>query len=101
AVLFALYGTAIYFDGQILSPSLILFLETLLVFLVLRACDAPTVRRWIAAGVVLGLAILARPEIAILGVGVVVWVSLARRPAWPAAVRARALGAFAAAAIAV
>jgi 4-amino-4-deoxy-L-arabinose transferase-like glycosyltransferase len=98
---FALYGTAVYYDGQLLSTSLILFLETLLLLLVIRARETPAVARWVAAGFVLGLCILARPEIALLGVGVALWTAFSRVLRWPVGARVRALGAFAAAALVV
>lgn len=94
AGVFALYGTAIVFDGLLLSVSLIVFLECAFVWLTLRALDAPAGGRWALAGLALGLSILARPEIGIAGAGVAAWLALRRGREWTTAVRTRALAAL-------
>ncbi len=93
AALFAVYGTALVFDGLLLSASLIVFLECAFLWATLRALDHPeAVRRWCAAGVLLGLSILARPEIGLAGVAIAAWIALRRGRAWVPGVRRRALG---------
>lgn len=59
----AAYGVLIYFDGEILIPSLYIFLLLAGLLLLLRAGDGGGAIRWGEAGIVLGLASLARPNI--------------------------------------
>ena len=69
----ALYGPLIYFDGELLPPVLAILLNSSLVLLLLRA---DTVRRlWscLAAGLLLGVAGLAAPEVLLFGLGVAGW----------------------------
>lgn len=94
AVLFAFYGTAIVFDGLLLSVSLIVFLECALLWTVLGALAHPSAGRWSVAGVLLGLSILARPEIGLAGAGIALWIAIARGRMWPARLRLRVLALF-------
>ncbi len=73
----ALYGTLIYFDGEILVPTLSIFLLLAGLLLLLRAADAgaerPCLLLWLSAGLVLGLAALARPDALLFGVVAAAW----------------------------
>ena len=60
------YWMLIYFDGELLIPSLIIFLDLLLLLLLIYAARAPGKLLYTAAGVVLGLSAIARPNILLL-----------------------------------
>jgi tetratricopeptide (TPR) repeat protein len=81
AVLASLYGTLIYFEGELLLPSFILFVNLLLLLAVLSAAERPGWWRWLACGALMGLSAIARPNILIFLVVLVPWmlVSLRRR----------------------
>jgi tetratricopeptide (TPR) repeat protein len=59
ALAFALYGTMLFYEGEILAPVLIVFLNLLLVLAVLAALEKPSLPRALACGVLLGLSALA------------------------------------------
>jgi tetratricopeptide (TPR) repeat protein len=66
AIAMALYGTLIYFDGELLVPSLYIFLVLGGLLLLLHADrrrSRPGLALWAGAGGALGLAALARPDI--------------------------------------
>ena len=65
AFLACFYRTSIVYAATILSDALILFLYILFIALVYFALQKPGVERWTASGVVLGLAALAKPTIAV------------------------------------
>ena len=65
----AIYGTAIFYAGVLLSTTLETFLAVALLLVVTEARSRPTALRWLAAGAVAGLACLARPNF-LLGVAV-------------------------------
>jgi len=78
----AAYPLAIYFDGELLIPSLVVFLVLLGLVLLYRSLD--TGRQWWLPGLAFGLASIARPNVlafvAVLGV----WLLFRlRRRAWP------------------
>jgi Flp pilus assembly protein TadD/4-amino-4-deoxy-L-arabinose transferase-like glycosyltransferase len=79
AVVMALYGTLIYFDAEILVPSLFIFLVLAGLLILIKAAAAPTTGKssalWLGAGVLLGLAALAIPN-------VLIFVALAALWAW-------------------
>lgn len=62
-VIAALYAMAIHFDFEILRSSLVLFLGTLSLHLLLVASERRSALRWGAAGFVLGLGVIARPTL--------------------------------------
>jgi pentatricopeptide repeat protein len=69
AVLAAMYGTFIYFEGELLIPALILFLNLLLMLAVLSTAERPGWWRWLGCGALLGLSAIARPNVLVfLGV---------------------------------
>lgn len=63
AAAMASYGPLLYFEGELLSVALEVFLNLLLLFLLDRALEGDRPRRWAAAGAVGGLAAIARPNI--------------------------------------
>ena len=66
ALSMALYGTLVYFDGELLVPSLYIFLVLAGLLLLLHADRWHTragIALWALSGAILGLAALARPDI--------------------------------------
>ena len=61
------------FEGEILSDSFILFWNAALIWAVVRASDRDRVRDWCLAGVLLGLACLARPNAILMLPVLAVW----------------------------
>ncbi len=59
ALAYSLYGTMIFYEGELLAPVLIVFLNLLLALAVLKALEKPDWRRALLAGVLLGLSALA------------------------------------------
>jgi 4-amino-4-deoxy-L-arabinose transferase-like glycosyltransferase len=81
----ATYWTLIFFDGELLIPPIIIFLDLVLVAILLKAARSPAVVWPGLAGVVMGLSALARPNILLLGPAIVVWlIVLHRRRFWRA-----------------
>ncbi len=82
-LMLAIYSPGIYRDGQLLDTALATFLATSFLLLLLWALDRPDWRRWLAAGVVLGLLALTRPNLLVMGlvslVLVAVWLWPVRR----------------------
>jgi tetratricopeptide (TPR) repeat protein len=72
----ALYGTLIYFEGELLIPALFLFLNLLLVLALLTAARCSRPRRWLLGGVLLGLAAIARPNVLVFGAVVFLWMAI-------------------------
>lgn len=63
AATMALYGPLVFFDGELLTPVLELFLDLGFLLLTLRAVESGSPRDALAAGLVLGLSAIARPNI--------------------------------------
>ncbi len=70
----SLYGILIYFEGELLIPVLIVFLDLALVLALLWAKAKPSYAGWIAYGGILGLSALARPNILLVGVAFFFWI---------------------------
>jgi hypothetical protein len=88
AALWALCGTAIHFDAQLLPGSLDAFLQTGLVWLLLLAGRTQRLAAWAAAGVLIGLNALHRGGVLLLLPVLLVWLALL--PGWRAAAGAPA-----------
>lgn len=86
----ALYGPLVFYESWLLVATLAAFLHALLLWLTLRAMRSNTRRAWLAAGLVCGLAVLARPSALLLLGALAVAVLLATR-VWRARVIAGAL----------
>jgi len=69
----SLYGVLIYYDGELLIPVLLVFLDLVLILSLLWADQKPSYARWGVCGAVLGLSALARPNILLVGAALVVW----------------------------
>lgn len=73
------YWMSIYFDGELLIPTLIVFLDLLLVWLLLRAAHARGKVAYGLAGVALGLSAIARPNVLLFGPAIVIWLVVLHR----------------------
>ena len=86
----ALYAPWLYYDGVVLSASLILFLNAAILYLLLTKTDVseqtsnfkPQTSRWIWAviGVLVGCSALARPSILIFAVLLILWIIKSQIP---------------------
>jgi pentatricopeptide repeat protein len=81
AIMAAVYGTFIYFEGELLIPVLIIFLDLVLMLALLSVVERPGWWRWLGCGAILGLSAVARPNVLLFGVVLIPWllVSLRRR----------------------
>jgi 4-amino-4-deoxy-L-arabinose transferase-like glycosyltransferase len=70
----ALYPMLIYYDGELLITSLIVFLDLLLLLSLTRAQETPRAAWFLLSGVILGLSAIARPNILIFLPFVLLWV---------------------------
>ncbi len=97
-LLAALYGPMIFYDAAFLRTGLTAFLYTLLVVLMTTAQNKPGLARGAVTGLVFGLSVLAKPNIAIMILAVPLWFVYASRNKGRAAagkMTASALAAFA------
>jgi tetratricopeptide (TPR) repeat protein len=78
----ALYGPLVFFDGELHSPVLEVFLDLAFLVLVIAAAENSQrpARLWLAAGLVLGLSTLTRPNI-LVAAPLALWWLWARSPA--------------------
>ena len=76
ALLASLNGVMIYFDGELLIPVLLVFLDLLLLLALFWAKEKPSYGRWLVCGTILGLSALARPNILLVGAAIFLWVIL-------------------------
>jgi len=79
----ALNGTLVYFDGQLLSANLDVFLQLLALDTLLAAAACRSHGRWIAAGLVIGLSAVNRGAILLLLPLLVIWIIGILRRGWP------------------
>lgn len=78
SMLALLYAPWLYFDGMLLTSSLILFLNSLLLLILAHVIlDKPRrIGLWLVAGIVTGLSALARPSILLFAMLLMVWLGL-------------------------
>ena len=87
----ALYGPFLYFEGELLPASLAVFLNALALTALLWAAAGRSTGRWLAAGLLLGLAALNVPSVLLFAPVALAWARL-RAGASPAALGALGLG---------
>jgi tetratricopeptide (TPR) repeat protein len=73
---FALYGPMIYFEGELLIPGLIVFLDLLGILLFFRAQEGKGAARYAATGLVFGISAVARPNVLAPALLLAVWSGL-------------------------
>jgi tetratricopeptide (TPR) repeat protein len=93
AVLAAIYAPWLYYDGVMLSASLILFLNSIALFLLVTRTDFASVTPagtrsfrldavWIPIGLLIGLSALARPSVLLFAACLLGWLVLRHRASW-------------------
>jgi len=78
-LLAATYGMFLYFEGELLLDSLLVFFDLLLILLLLHARDLPKLSLWFVSGLVLGLSAITRPNILFFVPFVWLWMYLVFR----------------------
>ncbi len=73
---FALYGPMIFFEGELLMPALIVFLDLSGLVLLFAAVERRGPCLFAACGLVLGLSAIARPNVLLPAAGIGVWLFL-------------------------
>ncbi len=86
AAIAATYWVLIYYDGELLIPSLIVPLDLLALWLTLRLAHDASPRRAVLAGIVWGLSAIARPNVLLFMPLVALWLLWRKRPRWRAGV---------------
>ena len=80
----ALYGPFLYFEGELLPASLAVFLNALALTTLLWAAAGRATGRWLAAGLLLGLAALNVPSVLLFVPAALLWARLRARASLPA-----------------
>ena len=78
-VVAALYGILIYFEGELLIPVLLVFLDLLVILALFWTSEKPSSGRWALCGILLGLSAIARPNILLVGAAFIIWIILRYR----------------------
>jgi Tfp pilus assembly protein PilF/4-amino-4-deoxy-L-arabinose transferase-like glycosyltransferase len=73
---YAAYGTIIFYESMLLIPVLFIFLNLLAVYLMIQLKGQFHPSKWLIAGIVLGLAAIARPNILLLLPFFLIWIYL-------------------------
>lgn len=76
ALFCATCGTLIFYDGQLLVPSLAIFLNMLSLYFLVRAAQASAVKDYFLGGLVLGFSAIARPTVLLFGIVILLWILL-------------------------
>jgi Tfp pilus assembly protein PilF/4-amino-4-deoxy-L-arabinose transferase-like glycosyltransferase len=72
----ATYGMLLYFEGELLLDSFLVFFDLLLIIFLLQAKDNPKFSRWFICGLILGLSAITRPNILFFIPFVWLWIYL-------------------------
>ncbi len=78
----ATYWLFLYFEGELLIVPLIVFLDLLFLWLLIRAQDNRSLPLYLTSGFIMGLSALARPNILLFGLAVCLWILLSDRTHW-------------------
>lgn len=76
SLIVATYGMFIYFEGELLLDSFLVFFDLLLILFLLRTKDSPKLSRWFACGLILGFSAITRPNILFFIPFVWLWIFL-------------------------
>ena len=71
---YAAYGTIIFYEAMFLIPVLFIFLNLLAVYLLLKYEGDYNPKRWLLAGLIVGLSAVARPNILLLVPFFLIWI---------------------------
>lgn len=94
ALFLCVYGTLIWYEQALLIPVLIIFLDLLLLYLLYVFKQSARLKVLTLAGLVAGLSLIARPNIAIFILTAAIWIFLHRRSAAPRTRRLARAGLF-------
>ncbi len=72
-VIASFYAMLIFYDGQLLITSLVVFLDLVLVGLLILTAERPRVLNWFFCGLVLGLSAIARPNLLVFVPFILIW----------------------------
>jgi tetratricopeptide (TPR) repeat protein len=86
-MIYALYGTLVYFDTTLLIPVLFIFLSVLGIYLLIACRKSSSWITWLMAGLVLGLAAITRPNILAVIPFLILWAVLRDRAVLSKSVR--------------
>lgn len=75
----AFYAPMIYFDGELLTPTLQTFLNLSAILVLLSAVDRASVWRFAAAGLIFGLSLITRPDVLLFLIAAAVWAVIVMR----------------------
>jgi len=73
-LVYAAYGTIIFYEAMLLIPVIFIFLNLLAVYLLLKYKGDYNLKRWLLAGLVVGLSAIARPNILLLAPIFLIWI---------------------------
>lgn len=79
----ALYGPMIYFDGELLTPALQIFLNLCALLVLLDAVEKDRAARFALAGLLIGFSIITRPDALLFLPGALAWTILCLRATKP------------------
>ena len=79
SIVMALYAPLIFFDAQLLAPSLAICLNLFALIYVIRIHTSHTLKDFILAGIFLGLAIITRPTIGLFALVIIVYMIYSAR----------------------
>ncbi len=79
AVIWIFYGPAVYWAGEILIVTFIVFLDLSALYILVTNSSRSVWWKWLAAGVLIGLSAIARPTILVFAPFVLVWILLQKR----------------------
>jgi tetratricopeptide (TPR) repeat protein len=72
-IIASFYALLIFYDGQLLITSLVVFLDLALLGLLILTAERPKVLNWFFCGIVLGLSAIARPSILVFVPFILIW----------------------------
>ncbi|HEU4753303.1 MAG TPA: tetratricopeptide repeat protein [Armatimonadota bacterium] len=73
AAAMALYGPLVYFDGELHTPVLEVFLDLAFLLALVRARESAAWKGWLAAGLLLGLSAITRPNVLVAAPLALAW----------------------------
>ncbi|MEW6249306.1 MAG: tetratricopeptide repeat protein [Planctomycetota bacterium] len=76
------YWLFVYYDAELLSPVLIVFLNLLLLWVLLETGDRRSPWPWLLSGFLLGLSAITRPDILMFAPLLAVWLFVLHWPRW-------------------
>ncbi len=80
----AFYAPMIYFDGELLTPTLQTFLNLSAILVLLSAVNRASLWRFAAAGLIFGLSLITRPDVLPFLIAAAVWAVIVMRGRLPA-----------------